>query len=245
VDFLLPNRKYAKTEIPCQQINSKTGDDTQCHFGNNMVMSNLKQIRRAKGLTQRHVAQRVGVTEGTISKYEREDSRLSLPVLHQLTVALDTTIAAIAGEAPIKEDGDLEVDFAMIPVVDARASAGDGSLVGREQVLYHNAYRRQWLRQVTTAPPERLVVLEVSGDSMFPTVANGDHILVDPTKIQIDTDGIYVIRKRDTVHVKRITVNMGSDSVVIKSDNPAYATETVRPEDVEVIGRVVWLGRQV
>ena len=142
-------------------------------------------------------------------------------------------------------DEDLEDDFALIPVVDARASAGDGSLAGREQAQYHNAYRRQWLRRVTSAPPERLVVLEVSGDSMFPTVANGDHILVDPTKIQIDTDGIYVIRKRDTVHVKRITVNMGSDSVVIKSANPAYATETVRPDDVEVIGRVVWLRRQV
>jgi phage repressor protein C with HTH and peptisase S24 domain len=208
-------------------------------------MSNLKQIRRAKGLTQRHVARSVGVTEGTISKYEREDSRLSLPVLRQLTAALDTTIAAIAGEAPFGEDGDLNDDFALVPVIDARASAGTGSLTEGEQAQHHNAYRRQWLRNVTSAPPERLFVLEVNGDSMFPTVTHGDHILVDPTKTHFDTDGIYVIRKRDTVHVKRITIGLGTDSVVIKSDNPAYATETVNQDDVEVVGRVVWLGRHV
>jgi phage repressor protein C with HTH and peptisase S24 domain len=38
---------------------------------------------------------------------------------------------------------------------------------------------------------------------------------------------------------------MGTDTVVIKSDNTAYETETVHPQEVQVIGRVIWLGRQV
>ena len=208
-------------------------------------MSSLRQIRRHKSLTQRHVARRIGVTEGTISKYEKEDSRLSLPVLRRLADALGTTIAAIADEVPFDGSPALEDEFALIPVFDVRASAGGGSLPGPDHAEYRNAYRRSWLRKVTAAPPENLVVIEVSGDSMFPTVAHGDHILVDPTQTRIGTDGIYVIRKRDTIHVKRVTVNMGTDTVVIKSDNPVYETETVLPDDVHIIGRVVWLGRQV
>ncbi len=208
-------------------------------------MSTLRDIRNSRGLRQRHIAERLGVTEGTISKYEKEDSRLSLPVLRRLATALDCSIAEIAGEVAFGDAQALEDDFAMVPVIDARASGGDGSLPGPEEPIYYNAYRRQWLSAVTTASAERLVVIEVNGDSMFPTVAHGDHILIDPTQTRIGTDGIYVIRKRGTVHVKRVTVSMGTDSVVIKSDNTVYETETVHPDDVEVIGRVVWLGRQV
>lgn len=208
-------------------------------------MSNLREIRRDRRLTQHQLAQRIGVTAGTISKYEKEDSRLSLPVLRQLSATLGTSLAAIAGEAPIEGEPSLEDEFALIPVYDARASAGAGALPGPEHAEYSNAYRRAWLRKVTSAPPENLLVIEVSGDSMFPMVAHGDHILVDPTQTRIGTDGIYVIRKRDTVHVKRVTVNMGTDTVVIKSDNTAYETETVHPQEVQVIGRVIWLGRQV
>lgn len=82
---------------------------------------------------------------------------------------------------------------------------------------------------------------------MFPTLADGDDIMVDRsasgTSLQ---DGIYVLRRDDTLTVKRIAVHPGSKKITISSDNNAYPSwPDCDPADVDVIGRVVWAGRKI
>ena len=59
-------------------------------------------------------------------------------------------------------------------------------------------------------------------------------------------DGIYVIRTDGGLQVKRLQVEVAAGKLTILSDNKQYEPQrNVRPEDVAVVGRVIWLGRQI
>jgi transcriptional regulator with XRE-family HTH domain len=61
-------------------------------------VNSLKAIRTRLGLTLKQVADRIHTSEVSVSRYEREDSRLTLPLLRRLAAALGTSVAEIAGE---------------------------------------------------------------------------------------------------------------------------------------------------
>src|SRR5690606_11649037 len=70
--------------------------------------------------------------------------------------------------------------YCLVPVYDARASAGPGALnADKPQPLHHNVFRKDWLASVTNASPKDLAVMRVAGDSMWDTLHDGDYILVD------------------------------------------------------------------
>lgn len=70
------------------------------------------------------------------------------------------------------------------------------------------------------------------------TLRDGDEILVDRTPRAL-RDGIHVVRAGDALLVKRLdTAQPGK--VVLVSDNPAYRPIELAPDEVQVIGRVVW-----
>ena len=103
------------------------------------------------------------------------------------------------------------------------------------------------MKQLCNAGPADLSIIRVRGDSMFPTLADGDDIMVDRSvagaRLQ---DGIYVLRRDDTLTVKRIAVHPGSKGLTISSDNSAYPSwPDCDPQEVDVIGRVVWAGRKI
>jgi repressor LexA len=83
-------------------------------------------------------------------------------------------------------------------------------------------------------------MLTARGDSMLPTIADGDTLVVDERDRKIGPrPAIFVLRHDDVLLVKR--VSQRDDGVVIASDNPAYpAIQTLQ---ADIIGRVVWLSR--
>ena len=126
------------------------------------------------------------------------------------------------------------------------ASAGPGALTGDERALGHIAFDPIWLRRMA-ADPRRLSLIRVEGDSMTPTLADGDEILVDRgdggERLR---DGIYVLKIEDALVVKRIAPHPSGRSLSIRSDNEAYpGWPACDPAAVEIVGRVVWVGRRI
>lgn len=134
-----------------------------------------------------------------------------------------------------------------IPRFDVRASAGAGTFTEGERPTAHLGFEPRFLRQLCDADPRHLSIIRVEGDSMFPSLSNGDDIMVDRSQAATRIyDGIYVLRRDDTLMVKRIAVHPGSPRLTISSDNSSYPTWTdCDPAEVDVIGRVVWAGRRI
>jgi phage repressor protein C with HTH and peptisase S24 domain len=140
-----------------------------------------------------------------------------------------------------------EDQLVRVPRYDIGASAGHGAFHESEQLVSHIAFERSWLRQLCGTISASLAFIKVQGDSMSPTLSDGDDILVDESdgaaRIR---DGIYVLRRDDSLMVKRIAVSPTGRHATIKSDNPSYPEwRDCDLAGLQIIGRVVWAGRKV
>jgi len=96
-----------------------------------------------------------------------------------------------------------------------------------------------WLR-AQGLDPAQVAAMAVAGDSMEPTLRDGDEILVDRRRRPL-RDGVYVLRRGDSLLVKRVAAS-GAGRLLLISDNPAYPPIDLPAGEVVPIGRVVWKG---
>lgn len=134
-----------------------------------------------------------------------------------------------------------------VPRLDVGASAGPGAFAEDERTRAHIAFDPSWLRRIAAGAPDQLSIITVAGDSMAPTLADGDEILVDRgDSAGRLRDGIYVLRIDDALVVKRLAVNPAARTVSIRSDNPAYpGWSDCDAVAIDPVGRVVWAGRRI
>lgn len=129
-------------------------------------------------------------------------------------------------------------DFVPIPFArDVRLAAGPGEPVWDETeemaVSVARAALPPWAR------PERLRCARVAGDSMTPTVGDGDLAAIDQGREEPLDGQLFALRTDAGVAVKRLRRIAGRWHMV--SDNPAYEPRPVTRTD-RILGQVAWTG---
>jgi transcriptional regulator with XRE-family HTH domain len=106
------------------------------------------------------------------------------------------------------------------------------------------AMDRAWMADKLGRSDGGFATVEVSGNSMMPTLFDGDTIVIDTLIDRIRGDGIYVLRRgEDELMVKRILLDPVDESAVIKSDNESYGSKELQPatvRELRVVGKMVW-----
>jgi phage repressor protein C with HTH and peptisase S24 domain len=138
-------------------------------------------------------------------------------------------------------------ELVLVPRLEVGAAAGAGALNNEERARSHFAFDPKWLRTLGTGNAEQLSIIRVQGDSMAPTLADGDEILVDASdRSERLRDGIYVLRVDDAIIVKRLALNPVTKKVSIRSDNEAYpGWPDCDLRAIDLVGRVVWAARRI
>lgn len=138
-------------------------------------------------------------------------------------------------------------EFVFIPRFNVKAAAWHGAAVEDERPPLAMAFRRYWIDNFLGVKPKNLAVIAVKGDSMEGILSNRDVILVNQADCLPGT-GLYVLRMDGELFVKRVQ-RLPGGTLEISSANEAYRPfaidMTSPPNDFEVIGRVVWAGRQM
>jgi Peptidase S24-like len=132
----------------------------------------------------------------------------------------------------------------LVPKLAIEASAGSGALTDIEALAGQVGFDEKWLKKMGCEPSE-LSLIRVAGDSMVPTLIDGDDIMVDRGAANRPLrDGIHVIRMDDVLMVKRLSRGP-SGTISVLSDNPVYPDwSEVDGIEVTILGRVVWVGRR-
>lgn len=135
----------------------------------------------------------------------------------------------------------------MLPRLDVEAAAGAGAVVASEQIAEMVAFSAAWLRE-RHITPRNARILTARGDSMEPTIRDGDMLIVD-TAIEMAVDnGIYCVAYNGVLLVKRLFMTRNG-GLVISSDNKlAGRDEEIPPHEVpevHIAGRVMWYGRTI
>ncbi|QTD55237.1 S24 family peptidase [Parasphingorhabdus cellanae] len=181
------------------------------------------------------------IKRGTPRKLDEEDRRKLAEFYAVDEQLLGGGVASVS--APMSAVG--TQDMVRIKQLQLGASAGPGSLADDEAPQDSMAFGAKWLKQIGT-DPDKLSLIVVDGDSMDPTLCDGDDIMVDHSAAERPLrDGIYVLRMDDVLLVKRLALRP-SGKLSIRSDNIRYPDwDDVEPQEVNIIGRVVWKGRRL
>lgn len=196
-------------------------------------------------------AKRCELRESTIRGY-LSGSMPSVDKAVALAQAANVNLEWLAtGEGSMRADekadeASLEDEFAMVPGYNIQVAAGDGALPGPENATRKLAFRHKWLR-FRGLTVKNLALVFAKGDSMEPTIDDNNTVMIDTSQKELRDGSIYVIRTNDHLIIKRIQTRLGSQVLLI-SDNKAYPPIEVSMDeanDLEVIGRAVWVGKDL
>ena len=204
----------------------------------------LMELVEAQGVSLSGLSALLGRNPSYLQQFVRKGSPRKLEEGDRRTLArffgVDERELGGASEAPVGDYAGQRrrSEWADIPQLALGASAGPGALAAAEAPVGRLRFATRWLRR-NDLDPAMLSVIEVEGDSMDPTLRDGDEILVDRTPRPLRA-GIHVLRLDDTLLVKRVE-RAGGDLRLL-SDNPAYPAIERPAGEVEIVGRVVWKG---
>ena len=129
-------------------------------------------------------------------------------------------------------------DLVLIPFAqDVRLSAGAGEPVWNETeemaVLVARDALEAWAR------PDRLRCARVAGDSMAPTLRDGDLAAIDRGSVEPISGRVFAVRTEEGLAVKRLRRIDGRWHLT--SDNPGHPARPVAGAD-RILGQVAWTG---
>ena len=212
-----------------------------------------QRIKEARGLvSQRALAELIHVHVNTIGKFERGDTVPDALQLHEIGRVLNCNPAwLLCGNAYEKSStpahggitAENSGDLVLVSGYGVKASAGNGEQVNDEHVIGRFAFKRSWISR-KGLNPNSLAVVTARGDSMEPTVRDGDILLVDRNIDRISTDGIYLIERDNQLYCKRLQKKFDG-GVTIMSDNPRYEAQQLSADaaaSLHVAGHVIWIG---
>lgn len=204
----------------------------------------FERIAETTGITsQTQLASILKVNRSAITQAKKNDS---IPAKWVLQLSREfglnpNWIEKGTGNKFIKNNED--TIFATIPKVKARLSAGGGSFEVEDEIEGFYSFRKNWLR--TKGLPDKMVLMDIFGNSMEPELKDGDSVLVDQSQKAILAGAIYAVGIDDTVMVKRVEKH--PNKLVLRSDNDAYSPIFLQGNEIDtirIIGKVIWICRE-
>lgn len=214
-----------------------------------LLVERLKAAVKAAG-GNKEVARKSGVPLSTLNSYLAAEADPKITKLARIAEVCGTSIDHLMSGSPTQHRPEIWTrEFSFVPRYDVRVSAGPGAIVPFEDIdgtRQFVAFRTEWLRRIGVNPKTAEVLVAV-GDSMEPTIRDGDLLLIDRSIDRMVDNGIYVLVIAGMVLLKRLQTRRDG-SAVLKSDNARYDDEVVPAHevpDLRIEGRVRWFGRTI
>ena len=213
----------------------------------------LDRLLRERGVDYAALSARIGRNSAYIQQYIKRGSPRRLADQDRARIAAflgvpESMLGGAETRVALQRFGTAAGgrDMVLVPKLAIGASAGAGASIDGEAVEGSIAFDPRWLRDLG-ADASALSIIRVAGDSMAPTLNDGDDILVDGADAAGRLrDGIYVLRMDDALMVKRVARVPVQGRISVISDNDQYPSWNDLPMSaIQLVGRVIWTGRRV
>lgn len=89
---------------------------------------------------------------------------------------------------------------------------------------------------------EHLFMLVANDNSMSPIIKDGTEIMFDSSQTEIEDNKIYVVKINSRIYIRKLIKSLVNDSIMLAPENKAeFSTNEIKPSDIIILGRVVYL----
>lgn len=229
------------------------------------VGNNIEALREERGWKRPKLAALMGTTPQQVERLEKGQRKLSLEWIEKAAAAFQVDAARIIAAQHVPGSGTAtpehlpasslpstlddfaaEHGLALVEQVDLALGMGATYLDGNKpEVLGIVPFRADWLRGLHEGPIERLKVVSGRGDSMEPTIRDGDIVLVDTAQRLVkDQDMIWAVAYGELGMIRRVRVTPRG-TWMLMPDNAVVRPDEVGDGEASIIGRVIWIGRRM
>lgn len=200
----------------------------------------------ALGMSQATLAREIGVSPQAISKMVNAGTTDTARI-YQLAQALKTSPAYLRGEASDPApDASVSItpqsmaeQLDLVPIDEISLEFGMGATLMDDD---HEVVRRyvpaDWIAHFTKSHPSLLRFARGRGDSMYPTILDGDLVLIDMGETRLTRqDEIWAVGYGDLGGLKRLR-SVGKGTIKVMSDNAAVSDEQFDMDEIRLFGRV-------
>jgi len=220
------------------------------------LSQNIRNLRRAKGMTQEEFAAALGVKRSMIGSYEEGRAvpkpDLLVKIAHLFGVSIDGLMVSVHPESFVQDDLNKKQRLKIlttvvspeekerIVLVPVKASAG-----------YLNGYADpEYVGQLphfTVPVPELSAertyrVFQIRGDSMLP-VPPGAYIFCtyveDVDELKEGKTYVFITSDEGVVYKRLYMGNRGNQELILKSDNPEYEPYSIAADSIIEIWRAI------
>lgn len=194
------------------------------------------------------LAKAVGVSDNAIYKWVSGRGQPGMTSLVSLARAAGVSVEWLAtGQGTTKGNSGspafLESSSLCTTTTVVYTPAGSLDISQSTQIVDFLHFKSAWFQRQFGLDPSHVALIETRGDSMAPTIADGDLCLINLTESRFSHDRIYVLSRGNELLVKRLQ-REPADTLLILCDNPAYPTIRISSDEVAILGPVIWLGRK-
>ena len=199
----------------------------------------ILSVRREKAMTLQEIADAVGLSKSTIQRYESGSIETILPpVLKDIARCLDVTPEWLLGISETKHV-DPMANLKMYPVGELTRIPVIGIVrAGEGGIAYEQLIGIELIEKADVADGEYFF-LKVEGDSMSPTIDEGDLVLVRKQDVVESGDLAIVIVNDEEGRVKKI--KKIPNGYLLMSFNDKYEPVVIVGESLEsfyIVGKV-------
>jgi phage repressor protein C with HTH and peptisase S24 domain len=209
--------------------------------------STSEVARRAREIAERR-GDPLKLTQQSISHFENDHAKSVPRWLRYVRQAIEQDGGLPETEASAGTSDDrmvMRLGLTMIPEVDIAYSMGGGSIIEEAPPTTMVPFRRDWLSRLTRGGPADVFLTRGEGDSMMPTILDGDDVLVNRADRSIrHQDKIWALGYGELAQIKRVR-RLASGMFQLNSDNPTVTPIKATEDELFIVGRVIWVGRRM
>lgn len=214
-------------------------------LGHHEIREEMIRQLDAEKIRPKDVADRLKIPSARVAEMRRRDRRVQHDELKPLSELLGLQDDGSSLSPATLEALAAEYGLALVDEIDLALGMGASFLDGHPEVLGIVPFKEEWLRGLHEGPIDRLKVVRGRGDSMQPTIQDGDIVLVDTAHRRIDDqDRIWAIAYGELGMIRRIRVTPRG-TWMLMPDNAVVRPDEVGDGEAAVIGRVIWIGRRI
>ncbi len=202
-------------------------------------LQDILEKEREERVLIKDVAEALNMSPAQLSNYKKRNSNPYDKISEYCATNRINLNWVLYGQPVEMLNSDVENIYKIKLIDGVHSSAGGGAFNEESEDVTYLSIDPLFADMLNIKNSDHIEAIRVAGDSMEDTLGEGSIIMIDRSRTELTSGGIFVLNTQGGVIVKRISINPNGTTIDLISDNKIYPVQSVPADEITVIGRVI------